>query len=153
METSNQLDYINKEIIKKLSEDGRLPFSELAKELKISNSLVHQRVKKLQELGIITGYSVKLNSKAMGYESFTYTGIVTKEARFAYSIAEKLKMIPAVVECHLVSGKYALFIKIVAKNNEELRKVLHEQIHYIEGVGSTDSFISFGTAFEKNVGV
>ena len=153
METSNQLDFINKEIIKKLSEDGRLPFSELAKQLKISNSLVHQRVKKLQELGIITGYSVKLDPKAMGYESFTYTGIVTKEARFAYSIAEKLKSIPAVVECHWVSGKYALFIKIVARNNEELRKVLYEQIHNIEGVGSTDSFISFGAAFEKNVGV
>jgi len=69
METSNQLDFINKEIIKKLSEDGRLPFSELAKELKISNSLVHQRVKKLQELGIITGYSVDLDTKAMGFEN------------------------------------------------------------------------------------
>lgn len=40
----------------------------------------------------------------------------------------------------LVSGKYALFIKIVAANNEELREVLYDQIHQIEGVGSTDSF-------------
>jgi Lrp/AsnC family transcriptional regulator, regulator for asnA, asnC and gidA len=91
IDTSNQLDYVNKEIIRKLSEDGRLPFSELAKQLNISNSLVHQRVKKLQEAGIVTGFSVQLDPKAMGYESFTYTGIVTKEARFAYSIAEDLK--------------------------------------------------------------
>ena len=77
----------------------------------------------------------------------------TGKTTIAYSIAEDLKKIPAVVECHWVSGKYALFIKIVAKNNEDLRKILHEQIHYIEGVGSTDSFISFGLAFEKNVGV
>jgi Lrp/AsnC family transcriptional regulator for asnA, asnC and gidA len=153
MEASDQLDFVNREIIRKLSEDARLPFSELAKQLKISNSLVHQRVKKLQEAGIITGFSVQLNPKAMGYESFTYTGIVTKEARFAYSIAEDLKKIPSVVECHWVSGKYALFIKIVAKNNEDLRKVLYEQIHNIEGVGSTDSFISFGAAFEKNAGI
>lgn len=153
MEELKQLDYINNQIIKKLNEDSRTPFSELAKQLKISNSLVHQRVKKLQESGIITGFSVQLDPKAMGYESFTYTGIVTKEARFAYSIAEHLKKIPAVVECHWVSGKYALFIKIVAKNNEELRKVLYEQIHNIEGVGSTDSFISFGVAFQRNVGV
>jgi Lrp/AsnC family transcriptional regulator for asnA, asnC and gidA len=147
------MDFINKEIIKKLSSDARLSFSELAKKLKISNSLVHQRVRKLQETGVITGFSVQLNPQAMGYESFTYTGIVTKEARYAYSIAEALKKIPAVVECHWVSGKYALFIKIVAHNNEDLRKILYEQIHLIDGVGSTDSFISFGMAFQKNVPV
>ena len=150
---NENLDYLDQEIIKKLSENGRLPFSELAKELKISNSLVHLRIRKLQESGIITGFSVKLNAKEIGFETITYTGIATKEARYAYSISEQLKNIPEVVECHWVSGKYALFIKIVAANNEELRKVLYEQIHNIEGVGGTDSFISFGSAFEKNLPV
>ncbi|CAA9198638.1 Lrp/AsnC family transcriptional regulator [Flavobacterium collinsii] len=146
-------DYLDREIIQMLSKNGRISFSDLAKELNISNSLVHLRVKKLQESGVITGFSVKLNPKEIGFETTTYTGIVTKEARFSYSIAEKLKEIPEVVECHWVSGKYALFIKIVAINNEELRKILYEQIHQIEGVGSTDSFFSFGSAFEKNLPV
>jgi len=144
-------DYLDQEIIRKLSENGRIPYSELAKELKVSNSLVHLRVRKLQESGVIAGFSVKLNAKANGFETITYTGITTKEARFAYSIAEQLKMIPEIVECHWVSGKYALFIKIVAANNEELRKIIYDQIHIIEGVGGTDSFISFGSAFEKNL--
>jgi len=146
-------DFLDQEILRKLSENGRIPYSDLAKELNVSNSLVHLRVKKLQESGIITGFSVKLNAKSVGFETITYTGIVTKEASYSYSISEKLKDIPEVVECHWVSGKYALFIKIVAKNNEELRKVLYEQIHQIEGVGSTDSFISFGSPFEKNLPV
>ncbi|CAM2788904.1 Lrp/AsnC family transcriptional regulator [Flavobacterium frigoris] len=145
------IDYINQQIIRMLSADGRMAYSEIAKELKISNSLVHQRVKKLQDTGIISGFSIQLNAKKIGYETITYTGIATKEARFAYSIAEKLKEIPEVVECHFVSGKYALFLKIVAANNEEFRKVLYETIHNIEGVGSTDSFISFGSAFHKNI--
>ena len=146
-------DYLDREIIQKLSENGRIPFSDLAKELNISNSLVHLRVKKLQEAGVITGFSVKLNPKELGFETITYTGIVTKEARYSYSIAEKLKEIPEVIECHWVSGKYALFIKIVSINNEELRKILYEQIHQIEGVGSTDSFFSFGAAFDKSLPV
>jgi len=150
---NENIDYLDKEIIQKLSENGRIPFSDLAKELNISNSLVHLRVRKLTEAGIITGFSVELNAKEMGFETITYTGIVTKEAHFSYSIAEKLKEIPEVIECHWVSGKYALFIKIVSSNNEELRKVLYEQIHQIEGVGSTDSFFSFGAAFEKNLPV
>lgn len=148
---NENIDYLDQEILKRLSENGRLPYSELAKELKISNSLVHLRIKKLQESGIITGFSVKLNAKEIGFETITYTGIATKEARYAYSISERLKDIPEVVECHWVSGKYALFIKIVAANNEELRKILYDQIHNIEGVGGTDSFISFGSAFEKNL--
>lgn len=152
-EESEHLDYINKQIIKRLGEDGRIPFSELAKELKISNSLVHQRVNKLWEAKIIQGYSVKLNAKDLGYKTITYTGIVTKEARYSYSIAEKLKSFPEVLECHWVSGKYTLFVKIVAENNEELRTILYEKIHKIEGVGSTESFISFGAAFEKNISV
>lgn len=152
-EESEHLDYINKQIIKRLGEDGRIPFSELAKELKISNSLVHQRVNKLIEAKIIQGYSVKLNAKDLGYKTVTYTGIVTKEARYSYSIAEKLKKFPEVLECHWVSGKYTLFVKIVAENNEELRTILYEKIHKIEGVGSTESFISFGAAFEKNISV
>ncbi|KAF2082391.1 Lrp/AsnC family transcriptional regulator [Flavobacterium sharifuzzamanii] len=146
-------DYLDREIIQKLSENARIPFSDLAKELNISNSLVHLRVKKLQQAGVINSFSVKLNPKELGFETITYTGIVTKEARFSYSIAEKLKEIPEVIECHWVSGKYALFIKIVAANNEELRKILYEQVHQIEGVGSTDSFFSFGSAFEKNLPV
>ncbi|SCY79282.1 Lrp/AsnC family transcriptional regulator [Flavobacterium anhuiense] len=150
---NENIDFLDREIIQKLSENGRIAFSDLARELNISNSLVHLRVRKLQESGVITGFSVKLDPKQVGFETITYTGIVTKEAHFSYSIAEKLKQIPEVVECHWVSGNYALFIKIVAANNEELRKILYEQIHQIEGVGSTDSFFSFGSAFEKNLPV
>jgi Lrp/AsnC family transcriptional regulator, regulator for asnA, asnC and gidA len=148
---NEHIDFTNQQIIKRLSEDGRIPFSELAKELKISNSLVHQRVKKLQEMGVINGYSVRINPKEIGLATTTYTGITTLEAKFAYTIAEELKKIPEVVECHWFSGKYALFIKIITANNEALRKVLYDQIHRIEGVGTTDSFISFGTAFEKSI--
>jgi Lrp/AsnC family transcriptional regulator for asnA, asnC and gidA len=142
---NENIDFLDREIIQKLSENGRIAFSDLARELNISNSLVHLRVRKLQESGVITGFSVKLAPKEVGFETITYTGIVTKEAHFSYSIAEKLKQIP--------EGNYALFIKIVAANNEELRKILYEQIHQIEGVGSTDSFFSFGSAFEKNLPV
>lgn len=152
-EENGQLDYINKQIIKRLGEDARVSFSELAKELKISNSLVHQRVNKLLEAGIIEGYSAKLNAKNLGYKTITYTGIVTKDAKYSYSIAEKLKNFPEVLECHWVSGKYTLFVKIVAEDNEDLRTIVYDRIHKIEGVGSTESFISFGEAFEKNISV
>jgi Lrp/AsnC family transcriptional regulator, regulator for asnA, asnC and gidA len=148
-----QIDFIDRKIFQQLIADARKSFSQIATALKVSNTLVHQRVKKMSETGLITGYGVRLNSKILGFDSVTYTGIVTKEAHYAYNIAEELQKIPQVVECHWVSGKYALFIKIVARNNEDLRKILYERIHKIEGVGGTDSFISFGAAFEKDLPV
>lgn len=153
MSEQYQIDFLDRKILQKLSDDARISFAVLAKDLKVSNSLIHQRVRKLQENKLLTGYTINLDSKKLGYDSITYTGIVTKEARFAYTVAEELQKIPEVVECHWVSGKYALFIKIVAKDNEDLRRILYEQVHRIEGVGSTDSFISFGLAFDKNLPV
>lgn len=149
-EQNEYLDYINKQILKKICEDGRIAFSELAKKLKISNSLVHQRVNKLRDANIIQGFSVKLNAQNLGYKTISYTGIITQDAKYTHSIIEKLKNLSEVIECHWVLGTYTLFVKIVAENNEELRSILYEKIQTIEGVGSTESFISFGAAFEKN---
>lgn len=147
----SQFDFTDQQLIKALTKDARIAFSELAKNLNISNSMVHQRVRKLLENNIIKKWTLQLNPKALGYESVTYTGIVTRAANFSKHVAEELEKIDEVVECHYVSGKYALLIKIVAKNNEHLRQVLYDRIHPIEGVGSTDSFISFGNVFEKNL--
>lgn len=83
---------------------------------------------------------IKLDGKQIGFETITFTSIVTIEARFSYSMSERLKKIPEVVKCRWVSRKYTLFIKIIAANNKELREILYEKNHQIEGVGSTDSF-------------
>jgi Lrp/AsnC family transcriptional regulator for asnA, asnC and gidA len=56
-----------------------------------------------------------------------------------------------VVECDFVSGKYAVFVKVFAADNEHMREVLYEKIHQIEGVSGTDTFISFGAQFSRSV--
>ena len=147
----NKLDYVDQRLLEILTSDARTPFSTIAEELGISNSMVHQRVRKMQDRQLIKGWRVVLDPIVMGYRTMTYTGIVTKEAHYSYAVAEELKNIKEVVECHLVSGIYALLIKIMARNNEHLRHVLFEQIHAINGVGSTDSFISFGQSFERSL--
>jgi Lrp/AsnC family transcriptional regulator for asnA, asnC and gidA len=73
---------------------------------KISNLLVHQRIKKLQDTGIISGFSIQLRQRNY-YETITYNGVATKEARFAYSIAEHLKEIPRL--WNVILFRYVLF--------------------------------------------
>ena len=149
----NQLDYTDKQILLALKADARKAFSKIADELNISNSLVHQRIKKMKTDGVIKKADLILDEIKMGYNTKAYVGIRLKEARFAEKVVHKLKDIVEVTECNFVSGKYAIFVLVYAKDNNHLRSVLYEQIHEIEGVGGTDSFICFSTNFDRSVPV
>ncbi len=147
----SHFDYIDQQILLHIREDARKPYSQIANELKISNSLVHQRIKKMQTEGIINKAAFAIDEQSIGYKTKSYVGIRLREARFAEIVVENLAKIPEIVECNYVSGNYAIFILIYALNNQHLRKLLYEQIHQIDGVAGTDSFICFDTNFKRSV--
>ncbi len=150
MALNNQLDFIDQEILILLEEDSRISFSKIAENLDISNSLVHQRISKLKSKGIIERFGIRINQLALGYNTGVYMGIVLKEALLSDFVTEKLKKIPEIIECDLVSGKYAIFIKIAATNNEHLRMIIYDKIHMIDGVASTNTIFSFRKEFQRN---
>ena len=139
----NQLDYVDQEIVLSLKKDARKAYSKIAQELNISNSLVHQRIKKLKADGLIKKSDLILDEKKLGYSTKAYVGIRLKEARFAEKVVLALQKIPEITECNYVSGKYAIFVLIYSKDNDHLRNILYNRVHEIEGVGGTDSFICF----------
>ena len=147
----NQFDYIDKQILSKLQLDARKAYSQIAEELKISNSLVHQRVKKLTKEGVLKNATFIFDEKKLGYKTKSYTGIRLREARFAKSVMKELTKIDEIVECNYVSGNYAIFILIFALDNEHLQKILYEHVHLINGVAGTDTFICFDAGFRRNV--
>ncbi len=149
----DQLDYVDQEIVLSLKKDARKAYSKIAQELNISNSLVHQRIKKLKADGLIKKSDLILDEKKLGYSTKAYVGIRLKEARFAEKVVLALQNIPEITECNYVSGKYAIFVLIYSKDNDHLRNILYNRVHEIEGVGGTDSFICFTTNFERSVPV
>lgn len=147
----SQFDYIDTKILKSLRKDARKAYSKIAEELKVSNSLVHQRIKKLTDTGVIKNTEFVLDEKKLGFKTKSYTGIRLREARFAESVMAEMQKIDEIVECNYVSGNYAIFILIFARDNEHLREVLYEQVHLINGVAGTDTFICFDTGFKRNI--
>jgi Lrp/AsnC family transcriptional regulator for asnA, asnC and gidA len=89
-------------------------------------------------------------NKAIGFKTGDYMMITLKEAHYSITIAKALAKIPEIIERNYVSGKYALFIKIVAEDNEHHRKVVYEKVYHIKAAGSADTFISFGAEFKRN---
>lgn len=151
MALENQIDSTDQEILRRLTENARVSFVQLSKDLGISNSMVHQRVNKLRQSQIINQATYYINPEKLGYNTVAYSRIIVTEARSISEIIKSLKQIKEVIECNNVTGKYALILKVIAKSNQHLREVLYEKIHPIKGVEGTDTIIVFETAFQRNV--
>jgi len=144
------LDQYDIDILKHLEDDGKKPFSQIAEELKISNTMVHQRVNRLKKEGILTRHSIIINEKKLGYEWGAFSGVTISEGSNTDEIIAALKKIPEVTECYHISGSYTLFIRIVAKNSEHMRDILYHKIEDIKGIVTTESMVDFGCAFKRN---
>jgi Lrp/AsnC family transcriptional regulator for asnA, asnC and gidA len=145
------LDEFDINIIKELEKDGRMAFSAIANNLKISNTMVHQRINRLMEQGIIAGIKPVLNEKKIGYDWGTFTGITLKKDQDSAKVIEALKEIPEITECYYITGSFTLYIKMIAKDHEHMRKLLYEKIDSIPGISKTESLIELGCAFKRNI--
>jgi Lrp/AsnC family transcriptional regulator for asnA, asnC and gidA len=147
----NQFDPIDILILKELTKDARIPYVKLAQKLKVSNTLVHQRIKKFKEGGLLKKAVYQLDELLLGYETSAYCQIMLTNAKLHRDVEQELEKIPEIVECVNIAGRYALIVKIFAKNNRHLRDVVYEKIQPIEGVEGTNTIISFERAFVRNV--
>ena len=145
------LDDYDINIIKELEKDGRMAYSAIATNLKISNTMVHQRINRLLEQGIITGIKPVINEKKIGYDWGAFTGITLKKDHDSDRVIEALKAIPEITECYYITGSFTLYIKMIAKDHEHMRKLLYEKIDTIPGISKTDSIIELGCAFKRNI--
>lgn len=146
-----KLDQFDIDILYKLEEDGKKPYSQIADEMRISNTMVHQRVSRLQKEGVLKRYSIEIDEKLLGFEWGAFTGITLNDGSNTYQVVEELKKIPEVTECYHISGSYTLFIRIVAQSSEHMRNILYHKIEEIKGIQKTESMVDFGCAFKRNV--
>lgn len=147
------VDVIDQKILKYLISNARMPFLEIARVCGISGAAIHQRVKKLEEGGVITGSRLEISPKALGYDVSAYVGIQISEANLFDSVIEALRNIPEVVECNFITGKYAIFIKLFCRDNEQLMHIMVNIIHGIKGITQTETFLSLCESFERQVNV
>ena len=151
MQDKIQLDPFDRRIITELTADARIPFVQLAKKLKVSNTLVHQRIKKLKEQGIIGNATFRMDPWILGYQTSAYTQIMLTNSKHHRQVESELEKIPEIVECVNIAGRYALSVRIYAINNRHLRDIIYEKIQPIEGVEGTNTTMSFETAFVRNI--
>ena len=148
-----ELDEIDRKILYALVQNARTSYQEIARECGVSGAAINQRVHKLEESGVITGSNLRIKPGALGLDVCVFVLVSLSEADKYSEVIEHLKQIPEVVECHFITGKYALLLKAYCLDNEHLIKVLINTIQNIPYIQSTETLISLDAAFERQVWV
>lgn len=146
-----QIDDTDRRILSLLAQNARLPFLEVARVCGISGAAIHQRVRRLEENGVITGSRLTVKPSLVGLQVCVYINITISEADKYKEVVDALKSIPEVVECHFVTGKSSLLIKAYCKDNDHLINILIKKIQNIPYIQSTETMIALDTAFERPV--
>ena len=147
----NQFDTLDFQIVERLSANARIAFSQLAEELGVSNSLIHQRVKKLKDSGLLQEPVYTINPEVLGYETSAYCQLILAQSQDIREVIRGLQDIPEITECVNIAGRYDVMVRIYAQNNSHLRDIIYEKIQAIKGVEGTNTVIAFETAFSRSV--
>lgn len=147
------LDAIDRKILKYLIRNARMPFLEIARECGISGAAIHQRIRKLHEAGVILGSHLIVDPKTMGFDVCAHISITLKDPQLLKQTVEHLKDVPEIVECHFITGKGNILVKLYCVDNEHLMRTLFDGILRIPGVVSTETNISLQEVFQRQVNV
>lgn len=147
------IDSLDKKILTLLTKDARMPFLEVARRCKVSGAAIHQRVQHMMEARVITGTQFNLNPKGLGYLTCAFVGIQVNLTSTSTheEVFNRIRKIPEIVECHHITGKYSLLIKIYARDNEHMKSILVERIQSIPEISLTETFISLEEGFDRQV--
>jgi Lrp/AsnC family transcriptional regulator, regulator for asnA, asnC and gidA len=148
-----ELDDVDKQILSILMKDAKEPYTEIAKKIHVSGGTVHVRMRKLEELGIVTGASLSIDYTKLGYDISAFLGIYLDKSSLYDEVAEELKRIPEVVAAHYTTGIYSIFAKIICRDTSHLKSILHDKIQKISGIQRTETFIALQESINRPIDV
>jgi Lrp/AsnC family transcriptional regulator, regulator for asnA, asnC and gidA len=152
---SFKIDSLDKRILSFLTRDARVPFLEIARKCNVSGAAIHQRFNQMVAGKVVSGSHFTVDPKGLGFGTCAFIGLVINLVSTSTHamVFNKIMQIPEIVECHHVTGKYSLFVKIYAKDNEHLRKLITERIQAIPEITTTETFISLEVGFQRQLEV
>ena len=147
------LDKLDYQIIQHMMEDAEISYADLGKKLFVSGGTIHVRIKKLQEMGIVKGTRLAIDTHRLGYDVIAFVGIYLEKSSLYDSGAKDLMKIPEVIRLNYTTGNYSMFVEIVCKDINQLRFVLHDQLQKIKGIERTETLISLEESLNRNIQV
>lgn len=142
------IDEINSRILTLIQENARISNAEIARRLGMATSAIFERIRKLEEQGIILGYEGRLKAKALGLGLLAFVFVRADERAGSGRVGEQLANIPEALEVHHIAGEDCYLVKVRAADTEDLGRLLREKFGAIEAVRSTRTTIVLSSVKE-----
>ncbi len=151
MDKNSEIDNVDLKILSLLMQDATMPYTEIGKRIFVSGGTVHVRMKKLEGLGIVKGSTLTIDYTRLGWDISAFLGIYLDKSSLYDDVAAKLEKIPEIVSINYTTGNYSIFARIVCRDTNHLREVLHDKIQKVSGIQRTETFISLEERFSRPV--
>ncbi len=153
MSHTHKIDDIDKKILEILQSRAKITNAKLSEEIGLSPAPTLERVKKLEQMGIIASYHAKLNTEKIGLGVTTFV-LATLNGHNRANIEgfiEEINKIPEVVECHHITGAGDFILKVIAKDIASYQKLMLEKVSDIKQVDNMQSMVVLSTFKDSKV--
>ena len=148
-----KLDQIDRKVLDILQANAKITNAQLSKEIGLSPAPTLERVKKLEQQGIIQSYHAHLDREkvGLGVTTFIQVSLTGHKKDVTDSFVKRVNEIPEIIECHHITGSGDFFLKVIAKDIPAYQKLLLECINEIEEVANTQTMVILSTFKESKV--
>ncbi|MEM1943403.1 MAG: Lrp/AsnC family transcriptional regulator [Candidatus Caldarchaeum sp.] len=148
---SQDLDEKDRKIIEELMENAEQSITELAAKLRIPRTTVHERVKRLKQLGVIKKYTIQVNYAKLGKPATAFILISFEQGAMSQKkLAQEIAKLPEVVEAHLITGEWDILVKVRTDSMQSIGSLVVDKLRMMEGVGKTMTCVSFFAVKESS---
>lgn len=144
------MDSLDMQIIKNIEKEGRISHEELSKRLNLSRPAIHNRVTKLEEQGVITGYKATIDWSKLGFTTYAIISLRVRTADYDKLLAQlKNLVIPDLVieECHIVTGTWCIVMKVRCNTPLGL-KAIQDELHKIECIKESSTSLILSSLYD-----
>lgn len=142
------IDGIDSQILNIMQENARVSNAEIARQVGLVPSAVLERVRKLEERGVIRGYHAEIDPKVLGLSQLAFTFVRSNDRPGGVETGEKLAQIPEILEVHHVAGEDCFLVKARARDAEAVGRLLRERLGAIATISSTRTTMVLETVKE-----
>ncbi len=147
---SQTLDAKDRKILALVQRDGKLPQAEIARRVGLSAAAVNERLKKLENAGVIRRYVAVVDPHAVGAAVTAFVEVFIEHPRFEPAFIARVRALDEVQEVHHITGEFSLLLKIRVTGMDSLQQLLIHHLNALEGVRQTRTVIALSTSKEEN---
>lgn len=144
------MDQFDRKILSIIQANGDISMAALSEQVGLSLSACHRRVKLLESGGVITGYSARLDRRALGFEVQVFIEIkLTSQRRDDYEAFEaSIVEMPEILECHMISGEFDYLMRVAARSTSDYEQLYRSRLSTIPSVSQMRTLLSLSTVKE-----